>query len=127
MLIPYLTFFHPDPGSEFFFHPGFEFFLSKIPDPYFKTKILCISSRKYDPSCLSRIRILIFYPSRILDQWIKKAPDPGFGSATLDVRLQPTNHLGTSFRCALLQCRLFKTELCIVCWPITFLALLLFN
>ncbi len=31
----------------------------------------------------SRIRILTFYPSRILDQGVKKAPDPGSGSATL--------------------------------------------
>jgi hypothetical protein len=39
------------------------------------------SSRKYDPSCSSRIRILIFYPSRIPDQGVKKTPD--IGSATL--------------------------------------------
>jgi hypothetical protein len=45
----------------------------------------------------------------------------------MDVRLQPTNHLGTSFRRTLLQCGLFKNVLCILCWPITFLALLLFN
>ncbi len=37
--------------------------------------------RKYDPGCSSCIRILIFYPSRI--QGVKKAPDPGSGSATL--------------------------------------------
>jgi hypothetical protein len=40
-----------------------------------------LSSRKYDPGCSSRIRILIFYPSRIPDPGVKKAPDPG--SATL--------------------------------------------
>jgi hypothetical protein len=31
-----------------------------------------------------RIRILIFYPFRIPDPAVKKAPDPGSGSATLD-------------------------------------------
>jgi hypothetical protein len=35
----------------------------------------------------SRIRILTFYPSRILDQGVKKAPDPGSGSATLVLEL----------------------------------------
>ncbi len=35
--------------------------------------------RKYDPGCPSRIRILIFYPSRI--QGLKRQ-DPGSGSAT---------------------------------------------
>ena len=34
----------------------------------------------------SRIRILIFYPSQIPDSGVKKAPDPGSGSATLIVR-----------------------------------------
>jgi hypothetical protein len=34
----------------------------------------------------SRIRILTFYPSRIPDPGVKKAPDPGFGSATLRPR-----------------------------------------
>ncbi len=34
-----------------------------------------LSSRKYNPGCLSRIRI--FYPSRIPDPWVKKALDPG--------------------------------------------------
>jgi hypothetical protein len=33
----------------------------------------------------SRIRILTFYPSRILDPGVKKVPDPGSGSATLSV------------------------------------------
>ncbi len=36
----------------------------------------------------SRIRILIFYPSWIPDPGVKKAPDPGSGSATLFSRLQ---------------------------------------
>ncbi len=35
------------------------------------------------PGSRIRIRILTFYPSRIPDQGVKKAPDPGSGSATL--------------------------------------------
>jgi hypothetical protein len=73
------------PGSDFIpsripdlncFHPG-----SRIPDPhqrlkYFNPKKRFPSSRKYDPNCLSRIRIVTFYPSRIPDAWVQKAPDP---------------------------------------------------
>jgi hypothetical protein len=36
----------------------------------------------YDPGCSSRIQI--FYPSRIPDSKVKKAPDPESGSLTLD-------------------------------------------
>ncbi len=36
-----------------------------------------------DVGCLSRIRLLICYPSRIPNQGVKKAPGPGSGSATL--------------------------------------------
>ena len=69
-------------------HPGSDFFPSQIPDPNFSipdpgsaSKNLSIlpqkkwflSSRKYDPGCLSRIS----------DPVVKKAPDPGSGSATL--------------------------------------------
>ncbi len=35
----------------------------------------------------SRIRISTFYPFRIPDRGVKKAPDPGSGSATLDDRV----------------------------------------
>jgi hypothetical protein len=38
------------------------------------------------PGSGSRIRILIFYPSRILDPGDNKAPDPVSGSSTLDSR-----------------------------------------
>jgi hypothetical protein len=51
-----------------FFHPGSEFFPSRIhikEFKYFNPKKLFLSSRKYDSGCSSRIRILIFYPSRI--------------------------------------------------------------
>ncbi len=36
-----------------------------------------VSYRKYDPRCSSRIRILIFYPSRVPVLSVKKTPDPG--------------------------------------------------
>jgi hypothetical protein len=36
----------------------------------------------------SQIRMLTFYPSRIPDPGVKKAPDPGSGSATLPVTLE---------------------------------------
>jgi hypothetical protein len=60
-------------------YPGSEFFPSRIriEFKYFKPKKLFLNSRKYDPVCASRIRILIFYPSWIPDPGVKKAPDPG--------------------------------------------------
>jgi hypothetical protein len=72
------------PGSDFSIQdPGSRD--KKIPDPgsgsasknlsIFNTKKLFLSSRKYDPGCSSRIRIQIFYPSRIPDPGVKKA-DP---------------------------------------------------
>jgi hypothetical protein len=75
------------PESEFF-NPGSRFKKIRIPDPNphkiieeFLTQKLFLSSRKYDSVWSSRILILIFYPSRIPDPGVKKAPDPG--SATL--------------------------------------------
>jgi hypothetical protein len=88
-------------------YPGSKFFPSRIPIRhqriyasknlcrYFNPKKLFLSSRKYDPSCSSRIRILIFYQSRIPDQGVKKAPDPGSGSATLFYTVHSTR-TGTS-------------------------------
>ncbi len=83
-------------------YPGSDFFPSgirtvSIPDTGSASKNLSIltpkkpkkwvlSSRKYDPGCSSRIRMLTFYPSRIPDPGVKKAPDPGSGSATLVTR-----------------------------------------
>jgi hypothetical protein len=76
--------FNPDPGSEFF-HPGSR--VKKIPDPgfgstsknlsIFNPKNCVLSSRKYDSGYSNRIWILMFYPSRIPDLEVKKAPDPG--------------------------------------------------
>ncbi len=71
----------PDPT---FFHPGSELSSSRIrieEFKYFNQKKWFLSSRKYDPGCSSRIRMLTFYPSRIPDSGVKKTPDPG--SATL--------------------------------------------
>jgi hypothetical protein len=62
MFIPDLNFFHPESRiriTEF---------------KYFNAKQLFLSSRKNDPGCSPRIRILIFLP--IPDPGIKKAPDP---------------------------------------------------
>jgi hypothetical protein len=77
----------PDPGIGFFFSGSR---VKKIPnpDPHQRIKVFFtlkkfLSSRKYDPGFSSRIRILIFYPSRIPDPEVIKAPDPGSGSATL--------------------------------------------
>jgi hypothetical protein len=54
-----------------------------IPDPGSASKNLSMLTQnivskllKYDPGCSSRIRILIFYPSRILNPGVKKAPIP---------------------------------------------------
>jgi hypothetical protein len=44
-----------------------------------------LSSRKYDPGCSSWIPDADFLP--IPDPGVKKAPDPGSGSATLQVRI----------------------------------------
>jgi len=70
-------------------YPGSDFFPSRIRivsilDPGSASKNLSIltkkkwflSSRKYDPGCSSRIRILTFYPSRIPDLGVKKARIP---------------------------------------------------
>ncbi len=77
----------PDPT---FFHPESRIRTASIPDPGSasknlsiltpkKTKKWFLSSRKYDPGCLSRIPDpdADFYPSRIPDPGVKKALDPG--------------------------------------------------
>ncbi len=80
--------FIPDPRSRVrlfpsrildpnFFHPGSRIHIKEF--KYFNPKNYFSSSRKYDPGCLSRIRVLIFYPSRIPDPGVKKRhqiPDP---------------------------------------------------
>jgi hypothetical protein len=80
-----------DPGSDF--SPSrIGFFSSRIhikDFKYFNPKKCFLNSRKYDPGDSSRIRIriLIFYPSRIPDPGVKKASDPGSGSATLHLHI----------------------------------------
>ncbi len=65
--IPDPNFFpFPDPN---FFHPRSRI---RIKDFKFLTQKLFLSPWKYNSGCSSRIRILIFYPSRILDQGAKK-------------------------------------------------------
>jgi hypothetical protein len=89
----------PDPT---YFHPGSEFFPSRIRIKEFKflnPQKWFLSSRKYDPGCSSRIRILAFYPSRIPDPGVKKAPGPG--SATLHLvpcTIRPPFYLRTHSR-----------------------------
>ncbi len=86
--------FIPDPN---FFHPGSRICIKEV--KYFIKKFVSKLSDPGDPGCSSRIRILIFYPSRIPNPEVKKAPDPRSGSATLARRLDlcfscyPTNSL----------------------------------
>jgi hypothetical protein len=63
--------FIPDPETDFF-PSRIRIFPSRIPGPHQRIKPknpnpkkLFLSSRKYDPGCSSRIRILTFYPSGI--------------------------------------------------------------
>jgi hypothetical protein len=73
--------FIPDPGSEFF-HPRVKKIPIPDPDPhqrfyvFLTQKIISSRARIPDPD-------IDFYPSRILDPGVKKAPDLGSGSATL--------------------------------------------
>jgi hypothetical protein len=84
----------PDTGSDFF--------PSRIRIKYFgilTQKIGFYALEIYDPGCSSRIRILFSYPSRIPglkrhripDPGVKKASDPGSGSATLQSTFQKIN------------------------------------
>jgi hypothetical protein len=70
--------FIPDP---IFFHSGSPIRIKEF--KFFNPQKLFLCSRKYFPGCSSRIRIRIFYPYRIPDPGVKKAPGPGSGSATL--------------------------------------------
>ncbi len=90
--------FIPDPT---FFHPGSELSPSRIRIKEFKCfnpKKWFLSSRKYDLGCSSRIPDpdADFYPSRIPDPGVKKAPDPGSG--TLVHRKRKIEELGDKIR-----------------------------
>jgi hypothetical protein len=74
-----------------FFHPGSASKNLSILTPKKKTKKMVSKPGKYDPGCSSRIWMLTFYPSRIPDPGVKKAPDPGSGSATLSSRMKEPN------------------------------------
>jgi hypothetical protein len=81
---------YPDPGSRIglfslpdpkIFHPGFRIRIKEF--KYFNPKKWFLSSRVVHSG--SRIRILTFYPSRIPDLGVKKAPDTRSASVTLHV------------------------------------------
>jgi hypothetical protein len=70
LFIPDPDFFRPEYRIRIFFIPVRIFFhlgsrirIKKV--KYFNPKNCFLSSRTYNPGCLFRIRILIFYPSRI--------------------------------------------------------------
>jgi hypothetical protein len=89
------TFSIPDPGSKRFRIPV-RIHIKKI--NYFKPKKLLLNSQKYDLKCSSRIRIPDLDPDvlPIRDTGVKKAPDPGSGSATLEGRIN-TMHMTRQF------------------------------
>ncbi len=69
---PKFAFRIPDPGSK-----RYRILIHIKEYKYFERKMLFLCSRKYDPGYSSRIRILIFYPSRITRG---QTPDPGSGT-----------------------------------------------
>jgi hypothetical protein len=84
--------FIPDPGSDFLPSriPRSQIRIVPIPDPgssknlsILTQKKWFLSSRKYDPGCSFRIPDPDFLP--IPNPGVKKAPDPGSGSATLAI------------------------------------------
>ncbi len=88
----------PDPNC---LHPGSRIRIKEF--KYFNPKKWFLSSRKYDPGCSSRIPDpdADFYPSRIPDPGVKKAPDPGSGFATLTKYYgsgRPNNSRGRPFK-----------------------------
>jgi hypothetical protein len=65
----------PDPNC---LHPGSRIRIKEFKyfNPPKKPKKWFLSSRKYDTGCSSRIRMLIFYPSRIQGPKRHRIPDP---------------------------------------------------
>ncbi len=102
--------FIPDPGTDFFpsripdpncLHPGSRILINEF--KYFKpkkTKKWFLSSKKMiwvvHPG--SRIRMLTFYPSRIPDPGVKKAPDPGSRIRIRNTVSKGRNNRDFSFR-----------------------------
>jgi hypothetical protein len=68
-----LFFPSPDPGSK---RSGSRIRIRIKDFKYLQPKKLFLSSRKYNPGCSSRIRILIFYPFRIQGSKRHRIPDP---------------------------------------------------
>jgi hypothetical protein len=96
--------FIPYPGSEFFPSRIQRKNDSRIPKPNPHQRIFSIftqqiflNSRKYDSGFSPRIRIMIFYLSRIPDPEHKKAPDPWSGSATLSVTWESCRNMLDDF------------------------------
>jgi hypothetical protein len=92
--------FIPDPGSRFFpsripdpnrFHPGSRIRIKEFKHFNQKNSFQALGNmiRVVHPGF--RIRILTFYPPRIPDPEVKKAPDPGSKSATLVLLLNMVN------------------------------------
>ncbi len=95
-------------------YPGSDFFPSRIrtvsiPDPGSSSKNLSILTPKKSKKMVSKLKQIWsglfipdpdadFLPSRIPDPGVKKAPNPGSGSATLvRVSLMSTQKVGVSF------------------------------
>ncbi len=116
--IPDPTYSIPDPN---FFHPGSRIHIKEF--KYFNPKNCILSSRKYDPGCSSRIRILVFLP----------IPDPGSrdqngtgsririrntvrhpGCAYLDVDFLGPGSCGPDLHTVLLVGEIFRTPLTIL-------------
>jgi hypothetical protein len=77
-------------------YPGSDFFPSRIrikEFKYFNPKKWFLSSRKYDPGCSSQIPDLDADLLTIPDPGVKKAPDPGSGSETLEKSIPFLNDL----------------------------------
>jgi hypothetical protein len=98
-----------DPGClsriRIFLYPGSEFFYPGSASKNFSPKKIVSKPRKYDLGCSSRIWIRTFYPSRILDLGVTKAPDPESGSVTLPFHIKNVDLLFLLDICRQLQRR----------------------
>jgi hypothetical protein len=83
IFIPDPNFFHLGSRIRNFFYPKSRIRIKEF--KLFNPTNLFLSSQKHDRGCSSRIRILIFYPSRI--QGVKKAPYPGSATLFINVTL----------------------------------------
>jgi hypothetical protein len=65
MFIPDRNFFHTGSRIQSKKYSGSRIWILRIKEFKYYNQNIFISSQKYDPGCSFRIRILIFYPSRI--------------------------------------------------------------